>query len=65
MAINYDSTVRFVGDDHRKPTSRRRAPPIQSEIAGDYSQTLNLNLNLQSHKEILRLVSDYSEDASD
>jgi len=50
-AINYDSTVRFVGDDHRKSTSRRRTPPIQSEVAGDYSQTLNLNLNLQSHSE--------------
>jgi len=46
---NYDSTVRFVDDDHRKRTSRRRAPPIQSEVAGDYSLTLNLNLNLQSH----------------
>jgi len=50
-AINYDSTVRFVGDDHRKRTSRRRAPSIQSEVAGDDSQTLNLNLNLQSHTE--------------
>ena len=47
-AINYGFTVRFVGDNHRK---RRRAPPIQSEVAGDYSQTLNLNLNLQSHTE--------------
>ena len=26
LASNYDSTVRFVGDDHRKRTSRRRAP---------------------------------------
>jgi len=51
MAINYDSIVRFVGDDHKKRTSRRRAPPIQSEVAGDYSQTLNLNLYLQSHTE--------------
>jgi len=50
-AIYYDSTVRFVGDDHRKRMSRRRAPPIQSEVAGDYLQTLNLNLNLQSHTE--------------
>jgi len=50
-AINYDSNVRFVGDEHRKRTSRRRAPPIQSEVAVDYSQTLNLNLNLQSHTE--------------
>jgi len=50
-AINYDSTVRFVGDDHRKRTSRRRAPPIRSEVAGDYLQTLNPNLNLQSHTE--------------
>jgi len=48
-AINYDSNVRFVGDDRRKRTSRRRAPPIQSKVAGDYSQTLNFNLNLQSH----------------
>jgi len=46
-AINYDST----GDDHRKRTSRCRAPPIQSEVAGDYSQSLNLNLNLQFHTE--------------
>ena len=50
-AIYYDSTVRFVGDDHRKRMSRRRAPPIQSEVAGDYLQTLNRNLNLQSHTE--------------
>jgi len=50
-AINYDSTVRFAGDDHRKRTSRRRAPPIQSEVAGDYSQILNLNLNVHSHTE--------------
>jgi len=50
-AINYDSTVRFVGDDHIKRTSRRTAPPIQSGVAGDYLQTLNLNLNLQSHTE--------------
>ena len=50
-AIYYDSTVRIVGDDHRKRTNRRRAPPIQSEGAGDYSQTLNLNLNFQSHTE--------------
>jgi len=32
-AINYDSTVRFVGDDHRKRTSRRRAPPIQFTLS--------------------------------
>jgi len=51
MPIYYESTIRFVGDDHRKRTSRRMAPPIQSEVAGDYSQTLNLNLNLQSHTE--------------
>jgi len=52
-AINYsyDSTVRFVGDDHIKRTSRRMAPPIQSEVAGDNLQTLNLNLNLQFHTE--------------
>jgi len=50
-AINYDSTVRFVGDNHRKRTSRHRAPPIQSEVAGDDSQTLNRNMKLQSHTE--------------
>jgi len=50
-AITYDSTIRFVGNDHSKRTSRHRAPPIQSEVAGDYSQTLNLNLNLQLHTE--------------
>ena len=50
-AIYYDSTVRTVGDDHRKRTNRRRAPPIQSERAGDFPQTLNLDLNFQSHTE--------------
>ena len=37
--IIYDYTVRFVGDAHRKRTSRRRALPIQSEVAGDYCLT--------------------------
>ena len=50
-SIYYDSTIRSVGDDHRKRSSRHRAPPIQSEVAGDYSQTFYLNLNLQSHTE--------------
>ena len=51
LAIYYESTIRIVGDNHRKRTNRRRAPPIQSEGAGDCSQTLNLNLNFQSHTE--------------
>ena len=50
--LNYDTTVQYVVDDQRKRTSSRRAPPIQSEVAGDYSQTWNLNLNLQSTQNL-------------